>query len=214
MNETRNILIDELAEHLRPVRAMRPRDGLLLAASAVLATLGAVLVAFGSRPGLMSGQFSVFFPLANGLLLLLGVAAATSTVAMASPRVGNRHDGTKWAMAMAAVLPLTAIALLAANQPESFHIFGPDSGADCFVNGTIASTLVAAALVWWLRRGAPVTPRQAGLHLGVAAGALGSVAYGISCPADSLYHLAIWHFLPVPLMGLAGMLAAPPLVRW
>lgn len=214
MTDDPNRLIAELADDLSPVRALRRRHGLLLTALALAMTMLAVVAFNGLRPGLAEGRFSVFFLLVNGLLLVLGLASATAVVAMASPRVSARHDGPKWAMATAAVLPLAALVLLAVHYGEWLALLGSEIGLHCFAEGSLASILTAGALLAWLRRGAPVAPARAGLMLGVAAGSLGSFAYGLSCPVDTLYHLAIWHFLPVVLGALLGRAAVPALVRW
>ena len=153
------------------------------------------------------------FWVANGLLLILGLASATSVVVMAGPRVGNRHEAPKWALAAVGVLPFAALA----SAFESGHTHSPLAdpyGLECAMYGLAAGVLTAAALVLWLRRGAPVSLHAAGLHVGLAAGALGSVAYGLSCPLDNAMHLGIWHVLPVVVAGVLGRLALPALVRW
>jgi hypothetical protein len=55
--------------------------------------------------------------------------------------------------------------------------------------------------------------RQAWLT-GLAAGSLGSLAFGMTCPLDGIAHLGIWHIAPVPLAALAARLIVPPLIRW
>ena len=49
---------------------------------------------------------------------------------------------------------------------------------------------------------------------GLAAGALGSVAYGITCPLDDLAHVGLVHIVPVGIAALIGRLVVPPLIRW
>lgn len=207
-------LIAALAQDLKPVRAFRRRDGLMLVALALIATIGAVLMIKGARSGLDDGGISVFFLLANGILLMLGLASATAVVTMASPRVSNRYDGPRWALATAAVLPLAAVVLLFVHRAAWQPLLGPTDGMHCFLDASLSSLAIAAALLAWLKRGAPVAPERSGLLLGVAAGALGSFAYGLSCPVDTLFHLAIWHFLPVLVVGLAGRAVVPAIIRW
>lgn len=214
MTQTPDRLIASLADDLQPVRVLHRRDGLLRTALVVALAVVAVLIVNGPRPGLSDGQFSVFFLLANGVLVMLGISAAVATVAMASPGVGNRHDGPRWASLVAGVMPVAALALLAIHWRQWNELMHPLDGLHCFIEGSVTALVVAVPLLLWLRRGAAVAPRQAGTWLGVAAGALGSAAYGLSCPADSLYHLAIWHFLPVVLMGAVGRFAVPALIRW
>lgn len=210
---TRNDLIAGLAADLHPVRPMRARTGLALVAAAVGITVGTVLALAGLAPSVASGNFSFNFALANGLLLMLGIAAAAATVAMASPRVGAKYDGPKWAAAMAAIFPLAGAVLLYQGSGTSAAI-DARQGWECALSGTAAATLIAGVLVAWLRRGAPVALTRAGTWLGVAAGALGSAAYGLSCPYETVQHLGIWHFLPVIICGAAGMVLVPRLVRW
>ncbi|WP_234026912.1 NrsF family protein [Erythrobacter sp. HKB08] len=208
-----NPLIDQLTQELEPVRAIRLRDGLALVALAMVGTVLAVEFIDGLWRGAFAGEASAFFVIGNGLLLVLGLAAATSAVGMASPRVGNRHEGPKWAMAMAAVLPAGALlSLLGHDHPASG--FDDPYGLECMTKGLIASLLVTGSLVVWLRRGAPVSASAAGLLVGTAAASLGSVAYGLACPIDTVAHIGIWHFAPVPIGALIGRLALPPLLRW
>ena len=58
--------------------------------------------------------------------------------------------------------------------------------------------------------------RRAGWLTGLASGALGTLAFGITCPLDGIVHLGLWHVLPVPLAALAARVIVPPdtLYRW
>ena len=213
MNRINQDLIDRMAGELQPVSPLKLRDGLLLVALASLAAVLLVHLLEGLWAGILLGQASAFFMIANGLLLVLGVASATSVVAMASPRVGNRHDAPKWTMAMAAVLPAAALVTMAVQQSGSAMLDDP-YGLLCAIAALASSSVTATALLLWLRRGAPVSLNTAGLHLGVAAGALGSAAYGLACPIDGIVHLGIFHVAPVIVAGLIGRPAVPRLLRW
>lgn len=214
MDHDSNSLINALVDDLAPVRPLRRIEAGILVLAAMVLTGLMVLAINGLADNVRSGTVSPMFLLANGLLLLLGLAASASTIAMASPRVGNRHDGTGWAIAMAAVFPSVTLALLAVHRADLPHLLDLAGGWHCFAEAALASLVVATALLFWLRRGAPVSLRSAGLHLGIAATALGTAIYGISCPVDTIYHLGIWHMLPIVLGGLAGRLAVPRLLHW
>jgi len=206
-------LITRLTEGLEPVRPLRPRTGLVLVGAATLGTAILVVLLMGIAASVASGHLSPHLLIVNGLLLVLGASASVSVVAMASPSVGSRYDGPKWAMRMAAILPLAAF-LLMLGKPDFADLLDAYHGFRCAMIGILASTLVAGTLVVWLRRGAPVSIARAGLYTGVAAGALGSASYGLSCPLESIYHLGIWHFLPVAVCAALGGIAVPGLVRW
>ena len=206
-------LIEQLASELQQVRPVRFRNGLLLLALAALFTILAVEMVEGLWRGAWAGQASAFFVVTNGLLLILGIASADSVLRMANPRVGNQHDGPRWAMAMLMVLPLAAIATLVGAE-NAIAALADHHGLNCFGAGLTASALTAAVLGFWLRRGAPVAPAAAGLHLGVAATALGSAAWGLACTLDGVVHLGFWHVLPVALGALLGRYLLPYLLRW
>lgn len=213
MSGTNKVLIEQLAADLEPVRYLRFRDGVLWVGLSLLATVVAIAFIDGLWHGLLHGEASPIFMITNGLLLILGCASATSVLRMAAPRVGNIHDAPLWALAMVAVLPLSALLMLL-SQGAAMEVFEDPHGVKCMGAALLASLLCAVTLLFWLRRGAPVSPSRAGLHLGVAATALGSASYGLACPLDSMSHLGFWHVAPVAIGGLVGRVLLPPLLRW
>jgi hypothetical protein len=213
MERSTNSLIQQMADDLEPVRPLLMRDGILLVVAAVALTLLGVALLPGLWRGLWMGDASMFFVVTNGLLLVLGCAAASSVLQMANPRVGNQHDGPRWASLMVAVLPVAAIVSLLGHE-HPMEPLTDTHGFKCFGAAMLASLLTAVTLVLWLRRGAPVAPATAGMHLGIAATALGSASYGLACPLDGAVHLGVWHVAPVLLGALLGRFALPPLLRW
>ncbi len=210
---TRENLIAGLAEGLEPVRQFKSRDGALWVALAVTLTGLGVFVIEGFWQGMLQGEAAPFFWVTNGLLLLLGLAAATSVITMASPHVGNRYDAPRWAAAMVGVLPLAALisAISSGDVSHStMHVVGPH----CVKASLIAASLTGVALIAWLRRGAPVSLNLAGWLTGLAAGSLGTFVFGLSCPLDTVMHLGVSHILPVAISAVIGRLIVPPLVRW
>ena len=213
MNRVPNSFIDDLAEDLAPVTPLRLWHGVALVALSALVTIVLVELLDGLWRGIVEGEASTTFFIANGMLGLLGAAAAGAVVQMASPRVGNRHEGARWSGFMLALLPLSALfvfggsGLVTAMASDAY-------GLDCLLAGAAFGLVTAGALVGWLRRGAPVSLAAAGTYTGIAAGALGSFTYGLACPIDTIDHLGTFHVAPVLLMGLIGRFAVPPLVRW
>lgn len=207
-------MIAGLTEDLAPVRAFNPRDGAMLVAGAGALTVLGVLLVEGFWHGIVAGDASPFFWVTNGLLLILGLASASAVIMMASPRVGNRYDAPKWASAMLAVLPIAALITVIPHLQEGTYSMSGMFATHCIQASLIASLLTGAALTLWLRRGAPVSLNLTGWFTGLAAGALGTAAFGISCSYDSVTHLGISHVLPVVVTAIAGRLVVPPLVRW
>ena len=213
MNRVPNPLIAELAEDLEPVRPLRLIHGVILVALAALATIMAVELIDGLWRGMLDGRAAPFYFITNGMLALLGAAAALAVVRMASPHVGNTHDGARWSFAMLGLLPVTAIIMLAL-QGSFTEVLHDRYGVECFASGTAFGLITAGVLTMWLRRGAPVSINSAGWYTGIAAGAIGSFAFGLACPIDTVGHLGIWHIAPVAVSAVLGRLIVPTLVRW
>jgi hypothetical protein len=213
MKRSTSTLIDAMAAELEPVKPLRLRDGVVLVTAAAAVTLIAVALLTGLWRGIWDGTASAFFFTTNGLLLVLGCASAASVLRMARPRVGNHHDGPRWASLMVAVLPFAALVSLAGHE-HGWSALAAPHGLECLGAGLLASTLSAGALFAWLRRGAPVAPATAGLYLGIASTSLGSAAYGLACPLDGAVHLGIWHVAPVAIGALIGRFLVARLLRW
>ena len=203
-----------LVADLRPVQPMHFHRGMALYAVAAAVTLAAAGSALGWRADIMSAQFHALWLLANGLFLLLAVAAASGAVAMASPQVGQNVQGWKWAAATAALLPLTVLVLLAADTLDVPAQWASTTDFHCLEMGVGLGVLVAVALTFWLRRGAPASPNRAGLLVGIASGSTGILIFAFSCPSDSLYHIGLWHTASVGVGAVLGRLLIPRLVRW
>lgn len=213
MNRVPNPLIASLADDLTPVTPLRRRNGWLLALGALAVTVLAVALYAGLWQAGLAGTAAPMFFVTHGLLLLLGLAAAGAVLSLSAPAVGNRPDAPRWTSAMLAILPLTALVTALAGGHELADLYDAHS-IYCLASGTLASGLTFAALTWWLRRGAPVSTGAAGLWAGVAAGAIGSFAYGLSCPIDTVGHLGVWHIAPVAICAVLGRIALPRLIRW
>jgi hypothetical protein len=213
MKERRQATIDALADELAPSVPLRRRAGAALLVVAGIVTLAAVEAVEGIRWGVFRGDAAPFFWVTTGLLALLGIAAANAVIDMARPGVGKRHEAPKWTAAMVAVLPGAAL-LSMVSHGDHMHTLADPYALHCTTAGLAASLITGAALTAWLRRGAPVSIAAAGWYTGVAAGALGTVAYGFSCSIETLAHLGVWHLAPVAIAALVGRLVVPALIRW
>lgn len=213
MTRRPNPLIAQLVEELEPVRPLRMVHGFALLAMATALTIAAVAYWQGLWAGPMRGDAASTFFIANGLVAMTGLASAWAVVRMASPRVGARQDGSRWMLAALAILPVTAGIIVITEGSGTGHEHVAE-GFHCFLAGTACGGAIAVALIMWLRRGAPVALQLAGFYTGVAAGALGSFAYGLSCPFDTIGHLGFWHVAPLAVSSAIGRLAIPVVVRW
>ncbi len=214
MPMTPDALIESLVNDLAPVKPLRQQDGMVRMLIALAAGAGLFALFCGPRHDLATGQPDPMFLTSSGLFLVLALASAWTVIDMARPWVGTRREGWGWTALMAAVLPIAALTLAALGwlrgNPQAIDA----GGIACLGSGIGIGLLTAATLLTWLRRGAPSSPRRAGLLTGVAAGSAGIFAVSLHCARSDLLHIGIWHGATVILMGLLGLLTVPRLIRW
>lgn len=206
-------LIASLSEDIAPVRRVKPEHGALAIGAATLIAGLISIAIFGFWTGMIAGEASGYFWITNGLLTVLGAASTAAVVATALPRVGARANAAIWSAAMIGVLPvaglLSVLSTFTARRASPVEWYW-----ECALYGLIAGLLVAAAAIAFLRRGAPVSLERAGWMTGIASGSLGSLAYGITCPLDTVSHVGIVHVAPVAIAAVIGRFVVPRLIRW
>lgn len=211
----REDLIAALTEDLTPVKRVKPIEGIFLIAFATLVAAVASIAVYEWWDGLLTGEASGYFLITHGLLLVLGAASTVALVSSAMPRVGARANAPLWTAIMVGILPLGAILSLLSGHGDHAHEGLNDPVAFmCTTASLSAAALVLVAAVLWLRRGAPVSIERSGWLAGLAAGSLGTLAYGITCPLDTFSHVGLWHVAPVAISAIVGRLVVPPLIRW
>ena len=207
-------LIAGLVADLSPIAPLRKRGGMALAVLALGGGTTGMLLLHGLRTDLAAGRPDAMVLISSGLFLVLALASSWAVVDMARPFVGARREGWGWTALMAGVLPGAALVLIAAarlqGRPSGLEL----DGWSCMSLGLGWGMVAAAALVLWLRRGAPSRLDHAGLLTGVAAGAAGIFAVSLYCPHNDLVHIGVWHGLTVVLAGIAGRLVIPRLIAW
>lgn len=214
MAQNINTLIAELVDELQPVRPLQQGKGMARAVLALMAGAAFMALAFGLRHDLTSGRPDPMFLTSSGLFLVLALASAWSVIDMARPYVGTQREGWGWTALMAAVLPVSALGLALADWLRGLQVTLDRDGMACLGFGLVIGLVTAATLTMWLRRGAPSSPKRAGLLTGVASGAAGIFAVSLYCPHSDLLHIGVWHGAAVVAMGLAGRFLLPRLIAW
>ena len=184
-------MIDRLVDDLTPVKPLKARDGLALTLMTAAVFAALVAVFGGIRGDILMGIPDPMFFLRGGALLLLGLTSSYAVIAMSQPAVGNSFKGWVWALFAALLFPATAAVMAMIAAPDNMSIFVPRYGVECLAISMLVGTGIAAAQVFWLRRGAPVALDRAGWLVGMSSGALGdcrkaaraaSYPLVISCP--------------------------------
>ncbi len=207
-------LIDLLVADLKPTPPLTQSGGMARAGLAALAAICIAVFGIGIRRDLAAGQLDPVFLLSSGLFLLLACASAWSVIQMSRPHVGNHQTGWAWAIAMAAVLPVSGLLTWVVSLASGGTLAVDGEGWKCLVMGTALGALMAAGLTLWLRRGAPTSPERAGLLTGIAAGSTGMFAFALHCPHNDIAHIGLWHGLAVVVSSVLGRLLIPSAIRW
>ena len=209
-----NTLIDGLVDDLAPVTPMRWQAAAFGVFTVMAIGLAVLAVTFGIRSVMVAGRVDAVFLLSTGLLACLSAASVHGVIRMARPQVGSGGDGLLWPIAMASLLPLSAVLVGLLDWLQNGHVEIDASGMTCLAMGLSLGVLVAVVLVAWLRLGAPTSPERAGWLVGVASGAAGTFVYSLHCPDSGILHIGVWHGGSVALGAVLGRAAVPALIRW
>lgn len=214
MSPTNDDFLDRLADALEPVRPISS-TAVYVGVFAV-GVIGMLLVAgtLGVRADLLSGRVHPMFLFRAAMLLLLGGICAATVAAMARPGVGRAGKAWLAALAMAGVVPLTALGHALWDPAGAAQAVWWSSAITCLAISLTAAAAFATVMVLHLRRGAPVSPERAGLVTGLAAGSLGVLVYTIHCPSDHIAYIGLWYSLAIAISALACRLIVPRLIRW
>lgn len=210
-----NDLIDRLTRDLQPAPPRQARWTVLgLMALAALVPAGVMLFVLGPRPDMAAAVMQPHFWVKLGVMALIAACAVPALTGLSRPG-GRPGHGLLLAGLIAAGL-LTAGLINLALTPAGARadaLLG-HSWAACLLMVSLFSLPLFAASVIGLRRMAPTRLRAAGLAAGLAAGGGAAAIYSFSCTETSLTFLASWYLLAVALVGLAGALLGPRLLRW
>lgn len=206
--------IASLVADLKPTPPLTQSGGMARAGLAALAAIAIAIFGIGIRRDLAAGQLDPVFLLSSGLFLLLACASAWSVIQMSRPHVGNHQSGWIWAIAMAALLPVSALLTWFVSLARGGTLTVDGEGWQCLVMGTVLGALMPVLLTLWLRRGAPTSPERAGLLTGIAAGSSGIFAFALHCPHNDIAHIGLWHGLAVVVSAVLGRLIVPSAIRW
>jgi hypothetical protein len=144
----------------------------------------------------------------------VALAAAWLCAGLARPVAPLRSATTALAavvLAMAA-LALATLAALPAGARWA-EVMRPSAWACAALTAGLSLPAMAAGF-WALRGLAPTRPRRAGAAVGLMAGALGALGYGLTCPEASAAFVALWYSAAMLLPVALGSALGPRLLRW
>ena len=146
--------------------------------------------------------------------IALGAAGLWWTSRLARPGVSQTSARIAVLAALTAMLSL-AVGVWVNTPPEArlASVMGTDP-LGCVRDVALAAVPVAIALFLGLQRLAPTRLRSAGTAAGLAAGAIGSAVYSLSCTETAVAFVAVWYTAGVFLVAGLGAVIGPRVLRW
>ena len=192
--------VDRIVADLRPVRRLWPLS-LRLAVWAALEAGVLVFVAYHSdRSDLAQDLANPWYLLDIAAFILTGVVGATLALRAAIPGREPQPAETGFLVVLASASPLLLV-----HQPFNGTVpVGTfvDAGLPCALGTFLFAAVPWLALLWAVKRGAPLSAGLDGALIGTAAFFRSFATMRINCPIDEATHLLVWHFLPT-LIGVA-----------
>lgn len=190
----------------------------------VVRTLAAALVAGALLSLALVGALKTPVPaafwltLAPWIKLLYGAALAAAALwwvgRSARPGVAQRPAQIAVSVVLTAMLSLAVLVWIGTPAPQRLATLMGTDPLGCIRNVALSALPVAAALCVALRRLAPTQLRSAGAATGLAAGAVGSVVYSLTCTETGIPFTAIWYTAGIVVVAGLGALLGPRLLRW
>ncbi len=206
--------IETLVADLTPVRPVNAKSAAWLVLGALGVAILVVWLVFGLRSDILAGAPQPIVLLRSGTLLLLGFGAFAALTSAARPGVGHTSHGWKWALAAAALFPMTSLIVSVLNREVPAEEIHSATGPWCLSISSGSALLIGGTLTLWLKRGAPTSIYRASWLVGLAAGSLGAFAYNLHCPSGSVHYVGIWYSAAVALCAGLGRLIVPQFIRW
>lgn len=192
--------VHRIVADLRPVRRLWPLS-LRLAVWAALEAGVLVFVAYHSdRSDLAQDLANPWYLLDIAAFILTGVVGATLALRAAIPGREPQPAETGFLVVLASASPLLLV-----HQPFNGTVpVGTfvDAGLPCALGTFLFAAVPWLALLWAVKRGAPLSAGLDGALIGTAAFFSSFATMRINCPIDEATHLLVWHFLPT-LIGVA-----------
>jgi hypothetical protein len=193
-------LVKHIVSNLRPVRRLWPLRVRLAVWTALQMLILIFFTALAHRPDLAQKIRDPWYVLGVGGFDIAGVMGAYLALRAAVPGRGPH---------LAQVVLLISLTLVSASflLHLQFNASLPlgrfiAEGLPCALGIMMFASLPWFALLWAVKRGAPLSPGLDGALIGAGAFLWSFALMRMNCPIDDGLHLFMWHLLPV-VVGVA-----------
>lgn len=192
--------VDRIVADLRPVRRLWPLSLRLGVWAALEAGVLLFVARYSHRADLARDLTNPWYLLTITAFILTGVVGATLALRAAIPGREPQPAETAFLIVLASASPLLLIhEPFNGTVPLSTFV---DAGLPCALGTFIFAAVPWLALLWAVKRGAPLSAGFDGALIGAAAFFSSFAVMRMNCPFDEATHLLVWHFLPA-LIGVA-----------
>ena len=173
--------------------------------------IAVILPFFGVRPDLAQKLLSPLFASEIIALVFIIVSSCVASAILSFPDLYQKKN-----IAFTPIIAFFLFALvlllefLADKQPAPL----PEHEIKCFVCIIGLSIIPAILLFYNMRKIACTHYAHAGCTAMLSAFAVGALVLRLSEPTDSILHLLQWHYLPMLIIGVFGMLCGKLFLRW
>jgi hypothetical protein len=187
-------LVDHIVADLRPVRRIWPLSVRLALWIALELVVLLLIVGYARRTDLAQQVRDPWYLVGVGSFALTGVIGASFALRSAVPGSEPR------AMEIGFLLVLAvASAFLLLHEPFNASLSVGKfiaAGLPCAMGIMMFAALPWFALLWAVKRAAPLSPGLDGALIGAAAFLCSFALKRVNCPINEGLHLFMWHFLP------------------
>lgn len=209
--------IEALVGDLRPVVPLRLWRGTVAGLGLTVLAVGGVWLTFGLRADVIAMHPAPIVVARGAALLAGGIALLVAALRAAVPGRDDRGATVLGTMILG-IMPVGLMGLLlngiVARQRPDFAELTSQITLRCFGIASAASLLVGVGLVLWIRQAAPTDLARAGWLIGWAAAALGTFAYSLFCPSQTMAFVTAVYPAAMLLAATVIRFATPPLLRW
>jgi len=179
----------------------------------VFASTALLLLFLHPRADLARAIFTLQFDFKLAFAALVAVAAVLFLRETSRPFVPERW---RWPLVLGPIFLLTGVVLELWRQPVTAWggLLIGHNAVHCLSLIPFLSLPLAVCLLVALRHAAPAKPVVAGATAGLAAGAVGSMLYALTCPDDSPLFVASWYSIAIAVVTSGAAWLGSRLLRW
>jgi hypothetical protein len=173
--------------------------------------LAVALMFSGFRTDLMAKLHETWFAAEIAALVAIFIATSLSAALLSFP---DLHQMRRVALVPAITFTLFVLVMYFAWHADSPPSPQPVHSIECTLSITMLAILPAAWIFFVMRKFASTHPYWAGGIALLAAFSVGALWLRLYEQTDSITHVIQWHYLPMIIIGLAGMWLGKSLLKW